>query len=123
MANTVVWFDIPTLDFDRAVKFYSDIMGTPVSIDESMGMKMGLFPMEDEGNGGAIIPPSDDAKPGNSGTRIYLNCEGQLDAVIGRVPQAGGEVIAPKVPLGQEMGFIAYIKDTEGNVLGLHSSS
>ena len=30
MANQVVWVDIPTLDLDRAIRFYSTVLGSPV---------------------------------------------------------------------------------------------
>ena len=49
------------------------------------------------------------------------NAEGRLDAIVGRVEQAGGKVEQPKTSIG-EHGFIALIRDTEGNVVGLHSS-
>ncbi len=44
-----------------------------------------------------------------------------LDEVIGRVEKAGGKIVAPKFKLG-EVGWIALIKDSEGNIVGLHSS-
>ena len=121
MANVMVWFDIPTLDFDRAVKFYSDILGTPVRVDTFMGQKLGFFPMEGEGSGGDIVPPDPDYKPSGMGTRVYLNCDGKLDEVAGRVVKAGGKIVQPKFSIG-EMGNIVMIADTEGNVVGLWSA-
>jgi predicted enzyme related to lactoylglutathione lyase len=46
MKNVITWFDIPTEDFDRAVKFYSDILGNEIRVDTFMGRKLGFFPME-----------------------------------------------------------------------------
>ena len=120
MANAVVWFDVPTVDFDRAVKFYSDILGVPVRVDTFMGQKLGFFPMEGDGAGGDIVPPDPNYKPSSMGTRVYLNCDGKLDEVAGRVVKAGGKIIQPKFSIG-EMGNIVMIADTEGNVVGLHS--
>jgi len=120
MANAVVWFDIPSLDFDRAVKFYSDILGVPITVDTSMGMKLGMFSMEREGVGGDITPPDPSNRPSSMGTRVYLNCEGKLDEVAGRVVKAGGKIIMPKFSIG-ENGNIVMIADTEGNTVGLHS--
>ena len=58
MKNVVSWFDIPTEDFDRAVKFYSEILGKEVRVDSFMGQKLGFFPMDGrEGVGGDIVPP------------------------------------------------------------------
>jgi predicted enzyme related to lactoylglutathione lyase len=122
MANVVVWFDVPTNDFDRAVKFYSDILGAPVRVQEYEGQKLGFFPMEGEGSGGDIVPPGVGGnKPSTEGTRIYLNCEGKLDEVLGRVEKAGGQIV--QHPFQIPDGKIAVISDTEGNNVGLHSST
>jgi uncharacterized protein len=121
MSNVIVWFDVPTQNFDRALKFYSDILGAPIKVDTSMGGKLGLFPMEGEGAGGDIVPPDPDYKPSSSGTRVYLNCEDKLDEVAGRVAKAGGKIVQPKFPIGDGwMGYIVMIVDTEGNTVGLH---
>lgn len=122
MKNAITWFDIPTSDFDRAVKFYSKILGEEVKVSEHMGVKLGFFPMEGmEGVGGDLVPPSEGRKPSADGVRVYLSCEGKLDAVLGRVEKAGGKILQPKFNIG-EPGWIAIIRDTEGNTVGLHSS-
>lgn len=121
MENVITWFDIPTADFERAVKFYSDILGEPINVNEHMGIKLGFFPMEGkEGVGGDIVPPMQGNNPSGKGTRIYLNCEGKLDEVLSRVEKAGGKILQPKFSIG-EPGWIAVIMDTEGNTVGLHS--
>jgi len=121
MKHVITWFDIPTSDFDRAIKFYSEILGAEIKISEHMGQKLGFFPMDGmEGVGGDIVPPSDEFKPSDQGTRVYLNCEGKLDEVINRVEQAGGKIVNPKFSIG-DPGWIAIIRDSEGNSIGLHS--
>ena len=121
MQNVITWFDVPTLDFDRAIKFYSTILGESVRVDDFMGQKLGFFPMEGkEGIGGDIVPPSPEYIPSTQGTRVYLSCEGKLNEVLGRVVAAGGVILQPKNSIG-EMGWIAMIMDSEGNTIGLHS--
>jgi uncharacterized protein len=123
--NVVVWFDIPTENFDRAVKFYSDIMGTPIKVDTFTGQKLGFFPMDPgmPSNSGDITPPDPSHKPSQHGTRVYLACGDKLDEVAGRVTKAGGKIIVPKFPIGDgSMGYIVMIADTEGNHVGLHGS-
>ena len=41
--------------------------------------------------------------------------------MLARVEAAGGQIVAPKSALPPGMGFIAHLRDTEGNEVGLHS--
>jgi predicted enzyme related to lactoylglutathione lyase len=76
MKDAITWFDIPTENFDRAVKFYSDILGQQIRVDTFMGQKLGFFPMDGmEGVGGALVLPRW-AKPCANGTRVYLSLPG-----------------------------------------------
>ena len=43
------------------------------------------------------------------------------ETVLARVEAAGGRIVAPKSALPPGMGFIAHLRDTEGNEVGLHS--
>ncbi len=122
--NVVAWFDVPTLDFARAVRFYSEILGAEVKIRDFMGERLGFFPMPADpkgpGAGGDIVPPNERYRPSKGGTRVYLNCAGKLDQVLSRVERAGGRIVQPKVSIGGA-GWVAIIEDTEGNLIGLHS--
>ncbi|MBP9864281.1 VOC family protein [Patescibacteria group bacterium] len=120
MSNVITWFELPTADFDRAVKFYSTILGKELTIIERMGQKRGVFPMDGEGVGGDLVPPGNGQFPSATGTRVSLNCEGHLDEVAGQVEAAGGHILQPKLSLG-EPGWVVVISDTEGNTIGLHS--
>ena len=61
-------------------------------------------------------------KPGTDGPIVYLNDEGVIDDVLGRVEAAGGQVTREQMSIG-DFGNIALFQDTEGNVVGLHSNS
>jgi hypothetical protein len=41
-----------------------------------------------------------------------------IDDALAKIQSLGGEPVGEKTPVG-EMGFAAYFKDTEGNVMGL----
>ena len=41
-----------------------------------------------------------------------------IDDALAAIERLGGSTVVPKQPVG-EMGFTAYVKDTEGNVVGL----
>ena len=118
MSSAINWFEIPSVDFDRAVTFYSTVLGAELRRGEFMGVPHGFFPSDETGVGGALIYNSE-VKPASEGSLIYLNAP-DLDGTVGRVAQAGGEVLVPVTSIG-EMGRIAIIRDSEGNRVGLHS--
>src|SRR5215813_7202088 len=78
MANQIVWCDIPVLDVDRAVKFYSAVLGATVEKQEISGMTMAILPHNDGEVGGCLFESTDD-KPSDKGPMIYLNANGRLD--------------------------------------------
>ena len=53
--NTFCWVDIPVLDLDRAVKFYTAILDKPVEKLTEGGFEFGLFPHDDENVSGCLI--------------------------------------------------------------------
>lgn len=120
METLMSWFSIPSLDFDRAVKFYEEILDISM---EKMGewdeRMASIRPMSEPGVNGGVSGDSS-FRPSKDGVRIYINVAGELDAVLGRVQSAGGEILTPKTSIG-EHGFYGLIKDTEGNHIGLHS--
>ena len=52
---------------------------------------------------------------------VYLNAQPNVDAVLARVEKAGGKVQGPVIELPQDIGYIGFFTDTEGNRIGLHS--
>jgi hypothetical protein len=118
--NAVNWFEIIVTDFDRAKKFYESILATPLAEHTNPMGRMAMFPFDMEKGVGGAITQMEGFTSGAGGTVVYLNVEGDLDGVIARTPAAGGEVLRPKFPIGP-WGFIAILKDTEGNVFGVHS--
>ena len=68
---------------------------------------------------GAIVQMKE-MKPSADGSTVYLNGGEDLNIALNRVVDAGGQVIMPKMEIG-ENGFIAQFIDTEGNRVALHS--
>ncbi len=120
--NAINWFELFVSDFERARRFYGQALATTLETVDSMGGRMAMFPCDPESGVGGCLSDSMEQQPGAGGTRVYLNVEGQLDAVLERVPAAGGEIVQSRMSIAPH-GFIAVIKDTEGNVVGLHSMS
>lgn len=119
MANQIVWCDIPVEDLDRAVKFYSAVLGQEVKKQEFPGMTIGIL-QHNDGEVGACLVTSADEKPSQKGAMIYLNANGRLDHAIDAVVPNGGKIVKPKHPIGP-FGFRAIIIDSEGNRVALHS--
>ena len=119
MVNQIVWCDIPVIDLDRAVKFYSAVLGQEVKLHEFPGMIVGVLPHSDGAVGGCLVV-SADAKPSEQGVMIYLNANGRLDNAIAAVVPMGGKIMQPKHAIGP-FGFRAVILDSEGNRVALHS--
>ena len=121
MSNQIVWCDIPVKDLDRAIRFYTAVLGQPVTRESYPGMTIGLLPHAGEHVSGCLFV-SDDAKPSVDGPLIYLNCEGRLPIAIATVEINGGKVLKPKHAIGA-YGFRAIVIDSEGNRIALHSST
>lgn len=123
MDQAINWFEIPVHDFERAVNFYESIFGIELH-RETFGpeLKMAIFPHA-EGTGGALVWNTKFYHPSEAGPLIYLNANPDLETVESRVSAAGGEVIIPKRMISPEHGFMAVIKDSEGNRIALHSDN
>src|SRR5687767_463081 len=123
--HAINWFEIPVLDFGRAKKFYEAIFRyeMPESVMGPARMGFLLYDFQNDGRGGAIVHHPDFYTPSDNGSLIYLNCEPDLQEVLGRVPGAGGAVLKEKTQIspGQNLGYWALIRDSEGNRIALHS--
>ncbi len=118
--NIVGWFEIYVADMPRAKKFYEAVFKTQLEELEAEGMEYLMFPYQEgvEGAAGALVK-MEGVAPGAGGTMVYLMCE---DCAVeeSRIVPNGGEILKAKFTIG-EYGFSSIVKDTEGNVIGLHS--
>ena len=119
--NAVNWFEIPVVNFERAVAFYEQILAARLPLDASFpGMRMACLPYQEPGVGGCLLEFAQ-ARPHADGVRIYLNVGDDLGPVLDRVAAAGGQVIMSKTLVREDIGYIGMFSDSEGNVVGLHS--
>ena len=119
MANAINWFELPANNFERAVKFYNEVLGENLQPMNHPEMKIAFFPAKDNGVGGAVTQGNGN-KPNAQGALVYLNGGNDLAKPLAKVEKAGGKVIMPKTSIG-ENGFKAIFEDTEGNRVALHS--
>ncbi|MCG8435186.1 MAG: VOC family protein [Gammaproteobacteria bacterium] len=121
MINQVVWFDVPVVDLDRAIAFYSAVLDQAVEKEDYDNFSIGVLPHENPGNGGCLAVMTG-IKPSSEGVLIYLNVNGRLDAAIDAAKNNGGEILQGKHGIGP-YGFRAIILDSEGNRIALHSEA
>ncbi len=85
-------------------------------------MKYGMFPFDMDGGGvGGGLSEMEGFEPSTKGSLVYLNGGDDLSHPLSKVEEAGGKILLPKTPIG-ENGFMAYFMDTEGNKVAFHSN-
>jgi predicted enzyme related to lactoylglutathione lyase len=124
-ADTLCWADIPVTNLDRAIKFYSAVLGQEVRKMSEGELEYGLLPHEEQNASGCLCLSGDSVgdknQPSQNGPLIYLSVEGRLDEAVKAARDNGGKVLQERQPIGPH-GFRAVIVDSEGNRLALHSS-
>lgn len=120
MKFLINFFEIPTSDFDRGVKFYSELLGIELTKNDYGVEKMAFFPESDYNVRGAIVF-AEGYKPSDQGTIISFNCDGKMEEMLRNLGNLGGEILLPKTKIDCEnQGHCAVILDSEGNKIGLH---
>src|SRR5262245_60645798 len=124
MDHTICHFEIPVDDLGRAEAFYSGLFDWDIRPHAPDDISMiATVPTDERG------APT---RPGVNGMLIkkrhpqhpfanYVNVE-SVDDYLAKAEALGGQAAMPKTPV-PGMGYFAYIKDTEGNILGLWESN
>ena len=120
--NILNWFEVSVSDIARAKKFYETIFSIKMEDSEMMGMKMAFFPFEMNGKLSGGLVQSQMHKPSADGAKIYFNGNPDLDVALAKIEPAGGKVTMPKTKVSDEIGYMAFFIDTEGNGVALHSN-
>lgn len=122
--NSVVHFEIPVDELERAQEFYTRAFGWTmrrlVELDyiaiTTSSTEDGLTARRGSINGGM-------QKRGNGIEHPVITIRVEdIDTSLSKIESLGGATFIPKTKIS-DMGFSAYFKDTEGNVLGLWQDS
>lgn len=119
--NNMVWFELPVSDLSRATDFYETVFATKLKIDERFP-ELAMFPRVNETAVTGALAIMSGQKSSTDGAVVYLNCDGQLDAVLKRAQAAGGALLEEVAQLPGGMGWIAQFRDLDGNRVGLHAA-
>jgi len=120
--DKVVHFELPTDDFARASKFYSETFGWQLMDMPEMNYVMANTVDVDQAT---HIPKEPGAINGGFMKRNAIITSptfainvADVDAATAKIKAAGGTIIKERTAVG-DMGFIVYFKDTEGNLLSV----
>jgi len=119
----VIHFEIHAGDPDRAIRFYEQVLGwqfqkwdgpmpywlVVTGPDSQPGINGGLVQRQGEIDGQAVI------------AYVCTVDVDNVDTYVQKATTAGGVVAVPKMPI-PGVGWLAYCKDTEGNLFGLMQS-
>jgi uncharacterized protein len=123
MDHTVVHFEIPADDPERATKFYRELFGWEIQKFSAEGgpeyWLVRTVPVDAEGrptrpgvNGGLMRRMAPGQTPVN-----YIAVEG-VDDFVQKAVRLGATVCMPRTPV-PGMGWFAQLRDTEGNVFAV----
>ena len=122
----VVHFELPADNVERAKSFYKAAFGWDIS--QYPGMEYhGITTAETDQQtrqpkqvgaiNGGLTKRNNEVK----NTVITVDVE-NIETALKSIEKAGGKTLQKKQPVA-DMGFTAYFKDTEGNIVGLWQSA
>ena len=121
MPDRVVHFEIPYDDADRARAFYSETFGWQVMAMEGMDYTIVMTGPTDQESGptepGFINGGMFQRTEGLTAPNVVLDVQ-NIEAALKAVNANGGSTVEERQAVG-DMGFSAYFKDSEGNLVGL----
>ena len=126
---TIVHFEIPADDIERAKKFYTELFGW--KIEKLLGMDTGnssssdmeywmITTTDEKGNkalGGGMMKRKMPQQPNIN----YIGVE-PVDEYASKVEKIGGKVVLSKMPV-PGMGYFAVCLDTENNAFAIWESN
>lgn len=122
--NQVIHFEIPAQNAERAEEFYNSVFGWGINDIPDMKYKIvHTGPTDKDGmirevgfiNGGMMERSSELSYP------VITIDVPDIEEISRKIVENGGEIIRAKMNVGS-MGYAAYFKDSEGNIVGLWQS-
>jgi predicted enzyme related to lactoylglutathione lyase len=123
--DSVVHFEIPAANVERARKFYKNVFQWKITPVPEMNYTMLNTAPTGKNmrskvagtiNGGMMKRSARVSAP-----VIYMDVK-DIDASMAKIKRSGGKIVMPKQKV-PGVGFTAYVKDTENNVIGLWQAS
>ena len=116
MKKLISWVEIPSVNFERAVKFYNAILDIELQIIDCGQEKMACFP-----NGEGAVSYAPNFKPSRDGLLVSFNVSDDLESSIERIKANGGTIVQQKTKIeAKGRGYFSVFIDCEGNKVGLY---
>jgi predicted enzyme related to lactoylglutathione lyase len=113
--NRIVHFEIPANQPEALTRFYAELFGWKFEKAPFPGPEYWLCDTgsQEPGINGAIMQRQNPQQPWMN----YIDVA-NIDAMLEKAAQLGGQVALPKMPVGA-IGAIAAVVDPQGNIVGL----
>lgn len=120
--NRPAHFEISSSDVNRTIDFYEQVFGWSVRQwgDQEYWMVTTGTDDDTPGINGAITPRRGDLPRADTPTNgfVVTMAVDDLDTTIESALKMGGEIRVPKMPI-PEVGWMSYLADPDGNMLGV----
>jgi predicted enzyme related to lactoylglutathione lyase len=129
----IVWFEIPVKNLDRAIAFYSNLLGITITRHKLYQTEYGIFDKKNTGISGSL--KVDESKVGKGVTLFFfvnvlsdamdtaITCGGKIilnKTLLKQVDSHGKTVLAHNM-IDNQVGYYAEMLDSEGNQIALYS--
>lgn len=115
-----VWFDLPAKDLADCMSFYEGLLGWKYrQMEDSPLADYVMIEVDGDLIGGIrkvptfLMPRSDAQSP-----ILYFTVQ-KLASKVARAKELGAQIVGAEVNLGKERGLYQWIRDREGNLIGL----
>jgi len=125
--NSIVHFEIHASDPEKLAGFYREVFGWDIKKWDSPVMEYWVVMTAAKDapnaiNGGLLRRKGPAPAEGQAVNAFVCTVNVQdIDDTMTKAAEAGAKIAAPKMPL-PGMAWIAYLKDPDGNILGVHQT-
>jgi predicted enzyme related to lactoylglutathione lyase len=112
----VVWFEIVVQQFERAKRFYAELLGWGFERLEGYDEEYWTVSIPSSPIGGALAKSNSVRRPGG-GSVVYVQVD-DLETMVDAATKLGGVVIVPPKLITPTAGSFAVVADLDGNHIG-----
>ena len=115
-----IHFELHAADMDRAQAFYETMFGWTFRSGGDENYRLVATGGEGPGIDGGMVRRRGDSPKGGEPVNAFI-CTvdvDDLDSYIAKASASGGSIALPKMAV-PGVGWLAYVKDCEGNIIGM----